>query len=273
MTTEDTLTMLAKFDPLAAQIAEYKAENAIITFNYEDKQGNKLARSHVSKLRKVKTAIAAKHKEIKADALAFGRAADKKKNEYTAEIDEMIDVHAVPIKEIENREFARMAKEAEDLRLEKERKEAERIAELEAREAAIAAKEQEAKEELDRASREVAAMLAAENEKLRAEQAKLVEETQALRAEAEAKGRERQARKEAEEAAEERHREEQEAEQAEKARLAKIEAERVADVKHRDIIERESQGGLCKITQNEELAAKLIVAIKHGQIPNIKILY
>jgi len=296
------MTALAKFDPVAATIAEVKAKNASLVFDYEDMQGNKDARSHIFKLRQTKTAIAEIHKEVKAEALAFGKACDKKKRDLTAELDEMIDFHAKPIKEIEQRETKRMADEAEALRLEKERKEAEKVAELEAREAAIVAKEQEAKEEEERKAKEYAAKVAEENEKLRAEKAKIEEEKRKLEAEAEASRREKQAREdainqaeaekilaaekaeyekqEAIEAEQERFREQQEAERAEKARLADIEAKRIADKKHRAKIEDETHQYIGTIISNnvdaelnEVLTNIILDALRKNEIPNVKIIY
>ena len=49
---------LVVFDPVKAELAEYKKQNASLDFDYEDPQGNKDARSHIYKLRQAKTKIA-----------------------------------------------------------------------------------------------------------------------------------------------------------------------------------------------------------------------
>ncbi len=276
----ETVNTLARFDPLAATIAEYKIENENLNFDLEDDEGMKDAKAHVKKLRGVATAIAKVHKEVKAEALAFGRAVDGKKNQYTAEVKEMIIRWTGPIAEIEEREFRRMTKEAEERQAEIDRKEAERIADLVAREAAMAAKEQAAKEDEERETRERAAKIAeenariaAENEKLRAAQTKLEEEKRALEAkqlaEEEAQRREIEAR----EAERERIREEQEAEDVEKAMQADIEAKRVANVKHREKIENETHAYLSKTITNAGTVDQVMADLRHGAIPNVTINY
>lgn len=78
-------------------------------FVYEDPTGNKNARSHVYGLRKIKAAIEKKRKELKASALEFGRGVDGAAKELTARVEEMIEVHEVPLLAIENRERERVA--------------------------------------------------------------------------------------------------------------------------------------------------------------------
>jgi len=272
-------TALTRFDPLAATIAVCKIENANLAFNLEYIEDRKDAKKHISKLRQIKTEIANVHKEVKAEALAYGRAMDAKKNEYTLQVDEMIDHWAVPIKEIETREFRRMAQIAEDRRLAIEEAEAKRIADLNSREAAILAKEQAAKEEQDRITRERAAEIAsenarmnAENEKLRAAQAKLEEEKRAL--EAKQLGEEDAQRRviEAREAERERIRKEQEAKAA-------AEAKRVADVAHRNKIEAETfhyfitRTYFSAMEGGDSIVTGLIENLKHGNVPNVTINY
>lgn len=94
------------FSDLRDQIAGIKKENKEIVFNYEDPKGNKAARSHVYRLRQSKTAVAKRHKETKANILKEGREIDAAKNELTSDIEEMIEVHAAPIKAIDERRKA-----------------------------------------------------------------------------------------------------------------------------------------------------------------------
>lgn len=110
MTTTETLDAIAPYQPLRAQIAELKAANANTVFRYEEPKGNKLARSHVASLRTVKGDIERKRKDLKADALEYGRKVDSVAKELTAEIEAMIDVHQGPLDLIESREEARVAK-------------------------------------------------------------------------------------------------------------------------------------------------------------------
>jgi hypothetical protein len=91
------------------QLEEAKQINEQTVFDYESKKGNKEARSHIYKLRQSKSAISKAHKEAKAEALEFGRTLDAEKKKLVSEIEEMIEVHEAPIKEIEEREKTRIA--------------------------------------------------------------------------------------------------------------------------------------------------------------------
>ena len=108
MTTE-TLDALAPYEPIRAAIAKLKKENAATVFDYESAKGNKLARSHVAGLRTHKADIERKRKELKQDALDYGRKVDAVAKELTAEVEQMIEVHQKPLEEIEAREAARLA--------------------------------------------------------------------------------------------------------------------------------------------------------------------
>lgn len=110
MTTAETMNHLAPYDALRAQIAALKTENAKTVFGYDDPKGNKLARSHVASLRNVKGDIERKRKELKADALEYGRKVDAVAKELTGELDAMIEVHQGPLDLIESREEARKAR-------------------------------------------------------------------------------------------------------------------------------------------------------------------
>lgn len=106
MTTTETLD-LAPYAEVKAAIAKMKSESAGLTFDYETPKGNKLARSHVASLRSVKGDIERKRKELKADALEYGRKVDAVAKELTGEIEAMIEVHQGPLDLIESREEAR----------------------------------------------------------------------------------------------------------------------------------------------------------------------
>jgi len=99
-----------KFKKAADELAEFAKINEQTVFDYEDKKGNKDARSHIRKLRSVNAGIEAARKEAKADALEYGRKVDKKAGEYKEVVADMINVHLVPIKAIEEREAIRKEK-------------------------------------------------------------------------------------------------------------------------------------------------------------------
>lgn len=109
---------LAVFSEIETKIAAIKEQNGKLVFNYTDPQGNKDARSHVFKLRQVKTQINTIHSTAKADALAFCKRLDTKRNQLIGEVEKCIEVHETPIKEIERAEAAKKAaEEAEKARL------------------------------------------------------------------------------------------------------------------------------------------------------------
>jgi hypothetical protein len=141
----------AVFAPLWNEINELRIHNIEQTFDYEDPAGNKLARSHVAKLRKVKTAITEKHKVAKEEALNVCKVLDAAKRDLIASVEEMIAVHQTPLDEIQKR----LDDEANRIRLEQEEKERQRIAELEAGDAEAKRIIQEAADK-DRADRLIA---------------------------------------------------------------------------------------------------------------------
>ncbi len=158
---------LAVFDPVAAQIAEVKEKNANLVFIYEDKQGNKDARSHIAVLRKLKKPITDTHKLAKAEAKKFCDALDSKKKDLLGIVEEMIEVHHAPIWKIEQKEMAEKAdrelkiREAEAAEQEKAR------LELEAREKAVADERavlEKEKAEIDQKAREARAALNAKKD-------------------------------------------------------------------------------------------------------------
>lgn len=252
MTTE-----LVKFDEVKAEIAKYKAINETLVFDYESKEGNKAARSHIAQLRKVKTEIAKIHKVRKAAALAECRAEDGKKNEYTAEVVGMIDFHDEPLKKIEAREEAKIQAEIERQENEKKAEEDRKQKEFEAREAAAAKKEAELNaKEAELKAKEV------EADRIEREKKIAVEAAEKARQGAEAK------------TAAEKAEETRKAEQA-----AAVERERVADKAHRSAIERELFdqifliiSGLSINTANDAAKA-LLDAMVAGGVDNVTINY
>ena len=236
---------LVKFDPVKAEMAAFEKENDDLVFDYKDPQGNKDARSHIFKLRKIKTVIADIHKEAKAEALGVCRMLDAEKKALTLRVEGWIDVHYKPVKAIEDREAKAAAVKANAERLEAIRVEAERAAETERREKELAERE---------------AAVKAKEVELAVEKDKQVAVGQAVEAE------------------KERHREEAEA----KASIAKMEAEverkRVADVVHRDKIETDIADAIREIASVAEESGQIIDeniidALIDNEIPHVTINY
>ena len=100
---------IVEFDPFRAQLAEMKNENEKSIFDYDSAEGNKAARSHIYKLRKSKTALDKVRKKRKQESLEYGRRVDTQAKLIAEEIDQMIQVHSVPIKAIEDKEAVRVA--------------------------------------------------------------------------------------------------------------------------------------------------------------------
>lgn len=242
---------LAVFDEVAATIAEYKIENEKLVFDYDTPAGEKDARSHIAKLRKVKTEIANIHKDAKAEALAFGRRLDAKKNEYTGEVEEMIAVHKDPLDKIAA--DRQVIIDAEIKKAEEE--EAKRVAEIEAREAAVREKERAIIEAEEKIAREKAEVELKENmRKIAADAAigarKRAEEK--AKAKADAKELAEKRRKEAEEAAEQK---------------------RIANKKHRKQVGDDIHRSLAELGIDIYDCDTLLKALKENRIPHVSINY
>ena len=103
---EDRLEAMIRpaFVTVRDAVAAMKEENAALVFDYEDKKGNKEARSHVASLRKIKADVERCRKSAKAEAIEYGKRVDSVAKELTDEIGEMIDVHDAPLKAIKERQ-------------------------------------------------------------------------------------------------------------------------------------------------------------------------
>lgn len=171
----DIKTELQVFDPVALAIQEAKNKNASLVFDYDDKDGNKQARSWIAQLRKLKAPINEVHKMAKTEAKKFCDALDGKKRELLGVVEEMIEVHHAPIWEIDQKKIVAEAAEALRIKQEEEKAEATRLAEIEAREKAIAEREAKVQVEKDKLEQ-------AERERQIAEQAKIQAESNAAQA-------------------------------------------------------------------------------------------
>ena len=138
---------IVAYNEFRGQLAELKANNAALVFDYANPLGNKAARSHVYKLRQTKAAVDKVRKAEKEASLERGRKVDAEAKEIMSEIEAMIDIHQKPLDEIEERE-EQIRREAE----ERTRREAETRAQQE-REAANR-REVELQMEAERAARE-----------------------------------------------------------------------------------------------------------------------
>lgn len=279
------MNYLAIFEPVQALMVEYAAENEKLTFDYDDPQGNKDARSHVYKLRQVKTKITDAHKKGKAEALAVCREIDAYKNKLMRQVEEMISVHNEPLLLIEKEKADAEAERLRKIQEAEEKAERERSVKLAKREAAVkAAEEKLAAEGAARRAAEEARKAGAE--RIERERQIAEDERERVLLEARANAEEAaiqhqreinaaiaktKAEAEAKELAERRR---IEAEQAEKERLAEVERKRQANKKHQTAIHDEILARLHEITQRETLVSGLILeALVAGTIPHVKIEY
>ena len=269
---------LVAFSPLRAEIAKYKKVNANLVFDISTVKGEKDARSHIAKLRKVKTQIAAIHKDAKAGFLAGGRKCDTEKNTLTADVDEMIDVQWKPIKDKEDAANKIAFEKAEAHRIEREADEAERIRKITEAEEEIAQQQRDLEIAQEKVQKEA--------ERLEYESKAQEREKQAtIDAEAKAESDKAEALKQAEadkEAAVQAEKDKQAAEQEEKDRdaamLAEHEAERVADESHRKKIEQDAKEAIFNIRNvanemGQDFEDAIIRAIIDNEVPNVTLNY
>jgi hypothetical protein len=277
-------TELALFEPIQATMAEYKAENEKLVFDYRDAQGNKDARSHVYKLRGVKTKITSAHKDAKAGALAVCRQIDGMKNKLMTEVEEMIKVHNEPLLLIEKEKAEAEAERLRKLKEAEEEAARKREEELAAREAAVKEKEEKAAAE-ERAKRAEEERIKAEAEQ--AERDKKIAEEAKAKAEADAKAALEAAEKKRladvaaaeQRAADEARRVEQaerrkrEQEQAEKERQEAEEKRRQENTRHRNNVHKDILARLEELVLEGNQAQHVLQALQEGTIPHVKIEY
>ena len=266
---------LVVYDEVAAIIADYKVRNEELAsgFDYESKEGIKQVKSHIANLRKVKTKVSEIHKEAKAEALAFGRRLDAKKNEYNGEVDKMIDFHEKPLEAIKKKEVEEALARAQEFA----DAEAKRIAEIEARERAIILAEEKIAREKAEAEAEITrgkAILAEKLIKEQQEKIRLIEEENRIavrtKVQAEEKAKTIAMLAESKELAE---REAEEERLADIAAEKAIEASRIADKDHRRKIENEIRTVLTNLELLPDFAYDFVEALKEGRIPHITIIY
>jgi len=106
--TENETQALSRWDALAADIAIATEESQSKVFDYEDKSGNKEARSWVFSLRRLKTKVEQARKDAKAVHLERGRRVDDAAKLLQSAVQSLIEPHENEIKAIEAREQARI---------------------------------------------------------------------------------------------------------------------------------------------------------------------
>jgi colicin import membrane protein len=97
------------FSEFESQLAKLKDDNSKAVFDYASAKGNKEARSHIFTIRKIKGDLERARKDAKDAALQYGRLVDSRAKEISGELDAIIEVHDKPLREIEEREAARVA--------------------------------------------------------------------------------------------------------------------------------------------------------------------
>lgn len=272
VTVVDMPMELSVFDPLDVQIAEAKAKNESLAFDYRDKQGNKEARSWVATLRKLKAPVTEMHKTGKAAALKYCKEWDKAKNKRIGAIEGMVEYHDKPLREIKDAEAKKKADEDAKIKAEEERMEAERQAEIEAREKAVREREEKVqaeKEKLDQAERE---RQVADNAKKKAkEDADYALVAAENRRFADIQREKNKAKAEAEEK-EHQVMEEQRLEREKNAEEEFEETERINDKNHRLAIHKDIYEYLACIT-DDETAKRFFHALHDNKVPHVTINY
>ncbi len=239
------------FDEVMATLAEFKVANANIVYDVRDPKGNKDCRSHIASLRRFKTRIADIHKGAKSGALEYGRRLDGKKNEYTAEVVEMIDLQKAPLDVIEAEKQARID---EDVRIHAEA-EAKKQADIE--EKALAYEVMQAKQVAERAEAE------------RTVREKQIADEAAFKATAEAEAKAKL-----------------QADAIERARVdagqkanaeadAKVAADRrrIANEEHRMAVEMDIEKFLVNLGIGQENAVEILTALIEDRVPHLMIVY
>jgi colicin import membrane protein len=248
--------LLVPFDPIEADIAKYKDENSKLVFDYEDAKGNKDARSHIFKLRQIKSSIAKIHQEVKSDVLKVSRAV------------------------IEDRIAAAEAEKQRLIQEEAARQEAVRLEAIRQQEEANRKRQSELDHQAFLLNQRQAELDRQEREKQIAEQAEQKAKDEAERKIREAEEKHQRELQAAENKriadlkdAEEKAARELAAKEAEEKRLADIEAKRQANVKHRQKVEKSVTEILINHGMDGQGAGNLVEALSLDSFPQLKIIY
>ncbi len=147
---------LAAFDPFKALAVKVQAEDAALDIDHTTPDGETKLRSWVRTVRGYRAGLEKIRVAAKANALEYGRAVDSLAKEVKGPFDTIITERMKPLDEIEDakRKAAEAIVEAE--RVAKVKEDADRLADLERREKAATAKEAEIKTKEDAAIAEEA---------------------------------------------------------------------------------------------------------------------
>jgi hypothetical protein len=104
MTQEIIVGQIAEYTPFRQQLAELKANNEALVFEYETVEGEKEARSHINTIRLSKGAVERTKKELSADLLVRTRLINDEAKQIIAALDDAIEVHMKPLEEKAERE-------------------------------------------------------------------------------------------------------------------------------------------------------------------------
>ena len=100
--------VITQYQVLLDDIEQAKKE-AVPSFEYETKEGDKAARSYIFQLRKLRARVESARKEAKAYALAYGKRVDEQAKDLSGQVDELIQPHQEQIEAIARREAERVA--------------------------------------------------------------------------------------------------------------------------------------------------------------------
>jgi hypothetical protein len=100
--------VITQYQVLLDDIEQARKE-AVPSFEYETKEGDKAARSYIFQLRKLRARVESARKEAKAYALAYGKRVDEQAKDLSGQVDELIQPHQEQIEAIACREAERVA--------------------------------------------------------------------------------------------------------------------------------------------------------------------
>ena len=104
----DSAIVITQYDALVTDI-QIASQAAIESFDYDNRKGNKEARSYIFNLRKLRSRIDAARKDAKSYALAYGRQVDARAKELTDQVYALIEPHQNVLDAIDQRECERVA--------------------------------------------------------------------------------------------------------------------------------------------------------------------
>lgn len=108
LTTIQNPIVISQYEVLLGDIAEAKTA-AVLSFDYETKEGEKAARSYIFQLRKLRARIESARKDAKSYALAYGKRVDEQAKDLSSQVDDLIQPHQQQLDAIAQREAERVA--------------------------------------------------------------------------------------------------------------------------------------------------------------------